>query len=100
MPIKIPNLLPATETLLKENIFKAHRKHAYQLMANELKMPHIAVASIYAGIQLIVSIGLMFMNVNKWIYSIAVIVVLGMAYVIFIIKNYHLHEEYLRAQNK
>ncbi len=86
--------------LLKENIFKAHRKHAYQLMANELKMPHIAVASIYAGIQLIVSIGLMFMNVNKWIYSIAVIVVLGMAYVIFIIKNYHLHEEYLRAQNK
>lgn len=86
--------------MLKENIFKAHRKHAYQLMANELKMPHIAVASIYAGIQLIVSIGLMFMNVNKWIYSIAVIVVLGMAYVIFIIKNYHLHEEYLRAQNK
>lgn len=86
--------------MLKENIFKAHRKHAYQLMANELKIPHIAVASIYAGIQLIVSIGLMFMNVNKWIYSIAVIVVLGMAYVIFIIKNYHLHEEYLRAQNK
>lgn len=85
--------------LLKENIFKAHRKHAYQLMANELKMPHVAVAGIYAGGQLIVSVGLMFLNVNKWFYSIVVIVTLSIVYIIFINKNYHLHEEYLRAQN-
>lgn len=31
--------------LLHENLGKAHRKHAYQLMANELKIPHVVVSS-------------------------------------------------------
>ena len=33
--------------MLHENLGQAHRKHAYQLMANELKMPHVAVSTIY-----------------------------------------------------
>jgi len=86
--------------LLKENIFKAHRKHAYQLMANELKMPHVAVSCFYMVIQLAVSFGFLYLPINKWLYSIAVILVLCIAYIIFKKKYYHLHEEYLRAQNK
>lgn len=86
--------------LLKENIFEAHRKHAYQLMANELKIPHVAVSCFYMAIQLVVSFGFLYLPINKWLYSIAVILVLCIAYIIFKKKYYHLHEEYLRAQNK
>lgn len=32
----------------KENIFVAHRQHLYQLLANELKIPHLTVAAFYA----------------------------------------------------
>lgn len=86
--------------LLKENIFRAHRKHAYQLMANELKIPHVAVSGFYMAVQMIISFGYLYLPINKWLYSIAVILVLCIAYVMFKKKYYHLHEEYLRAQNK
>ncbi|MES2268143.1 MAG: glycosyltransferase family 4 protein [Bacteroidota bacterium] len=38
--------------ILKQNIFKAHRLHFYQLLSNEYKMPHLIVSSIYALVQL------------------------------------------------
>lgn len=37
-----------------ENIFEAHRKHIYQLMANELKISHLVIATIYSVLQLII----------------------------------------------
>ena len=84
--------------ILHENIFDAHRKHAYQLMANELKMPHIFVASFYMVLQLAISFGLMFAPINKWVYFVVVILVLALAYVLFKKKYYHLHEEYLKSK--
>ena len=33
--------------MLHENLGEAHRKHAYQLMANELKMSHVTVSLLY-----------------------------------------------------
>ena len=33
--------------MLHENIGLPHRKHMYQLMANELKIPHVAVSLVY-----------------------------------------------------
>lgn len=33
--------------MLRENLGEAHRKHAYQLMANELRMEHTLVSSVY-----------------------------------------------------
>jgi len=44
----------------KENIFKAHRSHLYQYLANEAKCTHVWVSSIYAIIQLILNAGLVF----------------------------------------
>jgi UDP-N-acetylmuramyl pentapeptide phosphotransferase/UDP-N-acetylglucosamine-1-phosphate transferase len=41
---------------LKQNIFKAHRLHFYQLMVNEYKMSHLIVATIYAILQLAIII--------------------------------------------
>ena len=37
--------------MLHENLGQAHRKHAYQLMANELKLPHVVVSTIYMVLQ-------------------------------------------------
>ncbi len=84
--------------ILHENIFDAHRKHAYQLMANELKIPHVFVAGFYMTLQLTISFGLMFVPVNKWVYFVVIILVLVLAYVLFRKKYYHIHEEYLKSK--
>jgi len=39
---------------LKENIFEPHRKHVYQLLANELRLPHPLISIIYSFIQLLI----------------------------------------------
>lgn len=43
--------------LLKENIGQPHRKHLYQLLANEGKFSHLSVSLIYMGVQAIVNVG-------------------------------------------
>lgn len=81
---------------LHENLGEAHRKHAYQIMANELKIPHTAVSSFYMALQLLISTGLIFLPINHYIYLCGVIVILAVLYLLFMRKNYHLHEEYLK----
>ena len=87
--------------MLHENLGQAHRKHAYQLMANELKMSHITVSLIYAGLQLAISLGFIYLCPNTivahWIYLVVAALILAVAYVLFKMKYYHLHEEYLRS---
>ena len=84
--------------LLRENIFEAHRKHAYQLMANELKIPHVVVSAIYALLQVVISFGAICLPVNGWVYFGAVIVLLSAVYVLFKMKYYCLHEAYLQTK--
>ena len=90
--------------LLHENLGEAHRKHAYQLMANELKMSHVVVSLIYMALQLAVSLGFIYLCPNTvlahWIYLIGALLVLALAYVLFKKKYYHLHEEYLASLKK
>jgi len=83
---------------LHENLGEAHRKHAYQLMANELKMSHVEVSLIYMALQLAISFGMLFCPINHYIYLGLTIIVLLMAYLIFMKKNYHLHETYLKSK--
>ena len=87
--------------MLHENLGEAHRKHAFQLMANELKMGHVTVSLIYMGLQLAISLGFIYLIPNTivahWVYSIAVGMILAGAYVVFMKKYYHLHEEYLAS---
>lgn len=83
---------------LHENLGEAHRKHAYQLMANELKMPHVLVSSIYMVSQLAISFGLIFIPINHYLYMGIIIVALAAAYLIFMKRNYHLHEAYLQSK--
>ena len=90
--------------MLHENLGQAHRKHAYQLMANELKMSHVTVSLIYMGLQLVVSLGFIYLIPNTivahWIYLVTAALVLAVAYVLFKMKYYHLHEEYLASLKK
>ncbi len=84
--------------LLHENLGQAHRKHAYQLMANELRIPHIAVSMVYMLIQSAISAGKIFFQINEWMYFSVVLLILASAYVFFMKKYYYLHEQYLGAQ--
>ena len=90
--------------MLHENLGQAHRKHAYQLMANELKMSHVVVSLLYMAMQLVVSLGFIYLCPNTivahWIYLVCAGAVLAIAYVLFKMKYYHLHEEYLASLKK
>jgi UDP-N-acetylmuramyl pentapeptide phosphotransferase/UDP-N-acetylglucosamine-1-phosphate transferase len=87
--------------MLHENLGQAHRKHAFQLMSNELKMGHVTVTFIYMITQLIISLGFIYLCPNTllahWIYLIGSGLLLAVAYIIFMKKYYHLHEEYLAS---
>lgn len=87
--------------MLHENLGQAHRKHAFQLMSNELKMGHVTVTMIYTIGQLAVSLGFIYLCPDTvlahWIYLVTAGLVLAGAYVVFMKKYYHLHEEYLAS---
>lgn len=83
--------------ILRENIFKAHRKHLYQLLANELKVSHTVVAGGYALVQLAISLGMIYLPIAPAIYFFAVVAVLSVVYVLVKKRYYHLHEEYLKT---
>ena len=90
--------------LLHENLGEAHRKHAYQLMANELKMSHVTVSLLYMCMQLVISLGFIYLCpdtvAGHWGFFIGALLALAIAYVLFKKKYYHLHEEYLASLKK
>ena len=90
--------------MLHENLGQAHRKHVYQLMANELKMPHVAVSTIYASIQFVISLLMIYVIPDNMtahsIYLAVVFVLLSTAYYLFKRKYYYLHEEFLNRKVK
>lgn len=87
--------------MLHENLGQAHRKHAFQLMANELAIPHTVVSTIYMCLQLAISLIAIYVIPDTmtahWAYFIGIICVLCLAYIAFMKKYYHLHEEYLKS---
>ena len=90
--------------MLHENLGQAHRKHAYQLMANELGMSHVTVSLFYMGLQLVISLVMVYIIPSSvlahWVYLLCVLLILVFAYVMFMKKFYHLHEEYLNGLKK
>ncbi|WP_281322662.1 UDP-GlcNAc--UDP-phosphate GlcNAc-1-phosphate transferase [Flavobacterium aestivum] len=46
----------------KENIFEPHRSHLYQYLANELGYSHILVSFIYAGVQIVINVGIIYLD--------------------------------------
>ncbi|MBP5796692.1 MAG: glycosyltransferase family 4 protein [Bacteroidales bacterium] len=86
--------------MLHENLGEAHRKHAYQLMANELRIGHMKVSGFYAVLQLLIAVGMILIPDTPawhWGYLVGVCLILAIAYLLFMKKYYHLHEEYLKS---
>jgi UDP-N-acetylmuramyl pentapeptide phosphotransferase/UDP-N-acetylglucosamine-1-phosphate transferase len=87
--------------MLHENLGQAHRKHAYQLMCNELKIGHVKISLLYMVLQLAVSLGFIYLCPDTvaahWIYLVVVALAFAVAYILFMRKYYHLHEEYLAS---
>jgi hypothetical protein len=75
--------------LLKENIFKPHRKHLYQIMANELKIPHVVVSSIYMALQTLIVFGLIRTQYH-YEYATVIIILFSGIYVVFMKKFFRL----------
>ncbi|WP_346984325.1 glycosyltransferase family 4 protein [Chryseobacterium sp. POE27] len=66
--------------LLKENIFEAHRRHLYQLLVNEKKVPHLVVSSIYAITQLLINIFLIYSKLPAVINILIIFIPVGSLY--------------------
>lgn len=67
-----------------ENIFKAHRTHLFQYFSNELKWPHVLVATIYSVLQLVINvitINIIALNAT-WILFVLVFLVTGILYLV------------------
>ena len=78
--------------MLHENIGLPHRKHMYQIMANELKVPHVIVSSIYMGVQTAIIVGyIICLNYGYW-YLLCVILLLSLIYICFMKRFFVLHQ--------
>ena len=78
--------------MLHENIGLPHRKHMYQLMANELRIPHVVVSLVYMSVQALIMLGYFyFIGYGYW-YLLGVIFCLSLFYTLFMKKFFHKHQ--------
>src|SRR5690606_2100917 len=67
--------------ILKQNIMQPHRLHFYQILANERKVPHLVVASIYAVVQLAINVFVLLTHFNFILTALVSTVPLAIIYV-------------------
>lgn len=77
--------------LLRENLMKPHKKHAYQIMANELKMPHLVVSGIYMGLQAVCCVW--YFAYPGYLTLFLETGILVTMYLVFMKRYYYLHEK-------
>ena len=78
--------------MLHENIGLPHRKHLYQIMANELKIPHVVVSSTYMAVQAVIIAGYMVCSNFGYWYLLCTILLLSLIYVCFMNRYFGLHQ--------
>lgn len=69
----------------KENIFKPHRSHLYQYLANEIRWPHVSVSAIYALIQLVINCLVIWLVSNKMMSVSIFLGILALMSVVYLI---------------
>lgn len=76
--------------MLRENLMTPHKKHAYQIMANELKMPHLVVSGIYLGLQTVCcAVYIMWPGYPAFFCIFGSLIIM---YLLFMKKFYRLHD--------
>ena len=78
--------------MLHENIGLPHRKHLYQIMANELKIPHVVVSSVYMVTQSAIIAGYIFFRDYGYLYLLCTILLLSLVYFYFMRRYFKLHQ--------
>ncbi len=78
--------------ILRENIGLPHRKHVYQLMSNELKVPQVITSFFYMLLQSVIMVGFFVYFEYRYIYCLCVLISLCASYCLFIKKYFHLHK--------
>ena len=76
--------------MLHENISQPHRKHLFQIMANELKVPHMIVSAVYMAVQSLC--GIWYILYPGYWTLLSQIVILSIIYILFMRKFFRLHE--------
>lgn len=73
--------------LKRENIFKAHRTHLYQYLANEYKMNKLVVAFSYGFIQLVIGMLVIWASSQSFttqiVITLGIIIIGSLAYLLF-----------------
>lgn len=77
--------------MLRENIGLPHRKHLYQIMANELEVSHVKVSLTYMVVQGIIILGYLYFYKFGYWYLAGSVIILSLIYVAFMRRYYHLH---------
>lgn len=72
----------------KENIFEAHKKHLYQKLVNDLRLPHLKVSTIYFLFQLLINSVLILLLINKvyWPFGLSLVFIF-LSILYFVIKK-------------
>jgi UDP-N-acetylmuramyl pentapeptide phosphotransferase/UDP-N-acetylglucosamine-1-phosphate transferase len=66
--------------MMGENIFRAHRRHFYQNLANEMKIPHLYVSIFYAVLQLALNWSIVQLQL-RLMHVFVIALVLGLIYI-------------------
>lgn len=83
----VETILTILERLkLKENIFHAHRRHLYQLLANDMKVSHLLVSTAFALLQLIINFVIIMNSWSDWINFSLILLPLVILYLLVKIK--------------
>jgi len=73
-----------------ENLTQPHRRHIYQLLANERQIPHWRISAGYGLFQLLVGISVL---ISKTFGVVAVLIVLASWLILFMIAGYHVRRQ-------
>lgn len=69
----------------KENIFQAHRSHLFQIIVFRKKVPHLVMASIYALLQLLICILVIYQLqsplIKQYLTGLSIIIILIFSYI-------------------
>ena len=76
--------------MLHENISQPHRKHLFQIMANELKVPHVIVSAVYMAVQLLCCIW--YILYPGYLTLFCQIIILSIIYILFMRKFFKLYQ--------
>lgn len=76
--------------MMHEHLTEPHRNHAFQIMANELKIPHVVVSLIYMALQTVACVA--YVLQPGYLMLIIFIALYALAYVIFMKKFFYLHK--------